>query len=312
MRKILQYIFLMIFWGQCLLVSFCRDAFAEEVYLKNQDRISGTIIEEAKDNIVLKTQDLGTLTIKRESIEKIVSDLALLETTNEPPKIPKEERKEKFWKKEIALGYSMSHGNTEKQRTSGRMFLRRKTKTNEIIVKADSFYSSTDKKMDTQRFNGMVHYGFSFTPSLKWYNFYRVEGDHDRFANVDCRVTPFTGVGYWFFDEEKIKLMAELGVGLEYTNYADEKESNKKNIVTPQIFVEKSLWGKSKISQSVTLYLPPEDTKDYRVHLEAAFTNPIDQYWALRLSLIDDFNNLPGGQAKKNDLRLVSSLVYSF
>lgn len=310
MKKISFPVFLAILWSGCLF--FSSSSFAAEIHFKNQDRLSGDILEETDEKIVLETQSMGTLTIKKESIEKIVISQALVPAGKESPKAFEKAEKEKIWKKEFSFGYSMAHGNTEKLRTSGRLFLDRKTIHNEFILKVDSLYSSTDKKMDTQRFNGMLHYAFNFTPSLRWYNFYRVEGDHDRFANIDSRTTPFTGIGYWALFQERTKLLIELGAGFEYTNYSDSRESSQRNILTPRLFLEKGLWGKSKVTQDIAFFVSPEDTEDYRVHAEAAFTAPLDVYWSLRMSLIDDFNNIPGGAAKKNDIRLISSLVYSF
>lgn len=269
-------------------------------------------MEQREDAVLLKTRALGVVMIQKEFIEKIVADDGVLAQAPKEPVAFDQKPAEKPWKKEFSFGYSLAQGNTEKQRIAGRLFFNRKTKENEVIIKGEHLYASTDKKMDTQRFNGILHYAFHFAQSLRWYNFYRLEGDHDRFAKIDYRLTPFTGVGYWFFSEERLKVMVEIGVGYEYTNYTDEQESIKKNIFTPQIFFEKGLWGKSRVSQRASLYLPPENVHDYRIRLETAFTNPMDRYWALRLTLIDDFNNFPGENVKKNDLRLISSLVYSF
>lgn len=303
--------FLSILWFGCSLLCGGQ-ALAEEIHLKNQDRISGDIIEQDDQKVVVKTQSLGTLTISKEFIEKIVVSKASLEDEQKLSQAPDQTKKEKIWKKEFSFGYSMSHGNTEKLRTSGRLFLNRKTINNEFTLKVDSLYSSTNKKMDTQRFNGLLRYAFSFTPSLKWYNFYSVEGAHDRFANIDSRITPFLGLGYWFATQERFRFFVEFGAGFEYVDYADTEENTQRNVLTPRLFFEKGLWGRSKISQDITLFISPENTQDYRVHAEAAFTAPLDQYWSLRMSLIDDFNNAPGGTAKKNDIRLISSLVYSF
>ena len=66
--------------------------------------------------------------------------------------------------------------------------------------------------MNAQRYDGMARYAFSFGKHLAWYNFYAFEAMHDRFANIDWRLTPSTGLGYWFADEAAWKATVELAL----------------------------------------------------------------------------------------------------
>jgi putative salt-induced outer membrane protein YdiY len=51
----------------------------------------------------------------------------------------------------------------------------------------------------------------------------------------------------------------------------------------------------------------------FRLRSETSLTNAITQRISIRLKYIDDYNSDPGlPGVKKNDMRLVSSLVYSF
>jgi len=167
--------------------------YADEVILKNQDRISGAIIEESDEKIVVETEAMGRVDIKREFVETIKT---------EETKIAAEEEEPKLWQKDVSLGYNKSSGNTQNSQLSLNLFLNRKTEDDEFTVKGDSYHSSSNKKMDAQKWNGMVRYAYSFW-ERKWYNFYKIEGDHDRFANIDYRLIPSTGVGYWFSDKNR-------------------------------------------------------------------------------------------------------------
>ena len=79
--------------------------------------------------------------------------------------------------------------------------------------------------MNAQRYDAMTRYAYSFGKKKKWYNFYKAEVNRDRFANIDVRLIPSTGVGYWFSDSPKWKLFTELGAGVEITDFrrGDEK-----------------------------------------------------------------------------------------
>ena len=52
--------------------------FADQIFLKNGDRISGEILKKEKDKISIKTDAAGTLEIKWEAVEKITADSDLV------------------------------------------------------------------------------------------------------------------------------------------------------------------------------------------------------------------------------------------
>jgi len=158
----------------------------------------------------------------------------------------------------------------------------------------------------------MIRYAFSFGASKKWYNFYKTEAEHDRFANIKYRITPSTGLGYWFSDTDDWKLLTEAGIGYEYTEYRDDTDSDGEVILIPRLFFEKTLFNNSRFSQDITMYPSLSEFGEYRVRSESSFINPINGHISLKLSLIDEYNSDPADDTKKNDLRFISSLMYSF
>jgi putative salt-induced outer membrane protein len=220
---------------------------------------------------------------------------------------------EPVWQREFSLGYTKSSGNTEASQLSATLSADRKIEhVNEINLKADLFYSSSNGQMDAQRWQGMGRYAFSFGETKKWYNFYKFEADHDKFANVDYRLIPAAGVGYWLYDLPEMKVMAELAIGFEHTDYSDRSKESNEAILIPRAFFEKTFFEDTKFSQDLSLYPALDDFSDYRLHSETALTTALNEKLSLRLSLIDDYNSSPASSAEKNDLRLISSLAYSF
>ena len=78
-----------------------------QVYLKNKDKISGKVISEDDEQIKIEHENLGILSIKKESVENIV-----FEKEMEPAAAPVVGKKSP-WSREIAIGYDKSSGNTE-------------------------------------------------------------------------------------------------------------------------------------------------------------------------------------------------------
>ncbi|MFH1655045.1 MAG: DUF481 domain-containing protein [Candidatus Omnitrophota bacterium] len=293
--KIILVVFVIILL-QCLKLQ------AAEVYLDNDDKITGTIIEETDKMVVIETESMGKVSIKKMFVNRIVSDLEIQSSKQEP---------EVQWTRHISVGYDKIIGNTRKGQFSGKLLIHRKSDDDEFHLQGGSFYSSADRKMDAQKWDIMTRYAYSFW-ERKWYNFYKLAVDHDRFANIDYRILPSTGFGYWFFDTDDWKLMAELGAGAEYTNYRDQTDDKTEAVLIPRGFLEKKLWGDSRISQDVFMYPSLEDVGEFRVHGETVFTNPINDTLALQFSWINDYDSDSPADIYPLDMRFISSLLYSF
>lgn len=290
---------LVLMMSMCILAHL--DVYSETVYLKNGDRVSGEIVGQNDEAISLKTEAMGVLVISRDFLDRIES--------KEKKDLTQEEKKN--WERQISLGYNKSTGNTESSQFSAGFNGNLKNDEDEWTVKGDVCYSSSNKKTDSQKWYGMGRYAYSFW-NRKWYQFYKAEGDHDRFANIDYRIVPSTGMGYWFSDRDEWKAMVECGLGFEHTNYRDfTKDTNELNLV-PRAFLEKKIYGNATISQDITLYPSLKEGGEFRMHSETALINPLNDELSLRFSLIDDYDSDPSRGIKKNDMRFISSLIYSF
>ena len=280
--------------------------YAEVICLKNGDTITGVVVSESKSSVSVKTEAMGTVSVGKRFIKEIIS------ADKEASKI-KERTKEVVWKREITAGYDTSRGNTRSENFSAGVFINRNKKhVDEITAKGNVYYASTNRRMDTQKWYALGRYAFSFGRTKRWYNFYKVEGDHDRFANIYYRIIPASGIGYWFYDIPGLKLMAETAAGLEHTDYYDETKTSDEFVLIPRGFFEVKLYEFLIFSQNVLLYPIVRDLRSYRIHSETALTVSLREALALRLSLVDDYNSKPPDGTKKNDLKFISSFVYTF
>lgn len=288
--------------------SFNLISYADEIYLENGDKITGEIVEFSEETISIESKAIGTVSIKREFIERIegLVEEGSLELVDEA-------EEDMMWDRKVSLGYNKTSGNTDASQFSLDLFVNRNEKhVNEFTLKGSVYYSSSNRNMDAQKWYGSGRYAFSFGADKKWYDFYRLEADHDRFANIDYRLLPSSGAGYWFFDADDIKVMAEMAIGYEYTDYRDATDDSDEVVFVPRGFFEKALFGKLRVSQDIIFYPTLDDPGDYRLHSETVFTNPVTEKLSLNLSLIEDYDSEPASGTKKNDVRLISFLAYSF
>lgn len=292
----------------CVMCVLTNDLYADEFYLKNKDRISGEIIEENDDSISVKTEAMGTISLKREFIERIVSAEA---EKASPEQVVAEG--EVAWYGSVSAGYNAARGNTETDQLSVSLFLNRnRHHVDEITLKGDIYYSAVNKDTDAQKLYGSARYAYSFGETKKWYNFYMLEADHDRFANIDYRLVPSGGVGYWLFDLPDTKLMVESAIGLEHTNFRDDTDERSELVLIPRAFFEQKLFRNSRISQDIKAYPSLTDFGEYRIRSETTLVNPLSDKISINFSLIDEYNSDPPEDTDENDLRFISSLMYSF
>lgn len=292
----------------CLGALFMGSVYADEIILKNQDKITGMIIDDNQESVVVDTEAMGRISVKKEFVEAIKTSGQ--EVVVEEPVVAEEE-KPKLWSKEVAVSYSRSTGNTEKAQSALSAQFIRKTDENELTLKGESSYSSTDKKMDSQKWNAMTRYAYSFLDK-KWYHFYKLEADHDRFANINYRLIPSTGLGYWFSDTDDWKAMTEGALGLEHTDYRDNTKDSDEAIFIGRGYLEKKIFRDSRIIEDAYIYPSLSETGEYRLHSETSFVNPINDTLSLKLSLTVDYDSDPPTNTKKTDTRFTTALQYSF
>ncbi len=285
---------------------FLATVYADEIYLKNGDKISGQITQEEQDSLSVETEAMGSIVVKRDLIGHIVrAEDGLRKDINDPTDI--------IWKREVALGYNYATGNTRESQFSGSFLLNRENKhIDEWTAKGNMYYSSANNKMDAHKWYSMGRYAYSFGSMKRWYNFYRIEADHDRFADIDYRFVPAAGLGYWLYDLPRLKLMVEAGAGYEHTSYRSNIKDKGDWVLVPRAFFEKKLFSNTKITQNILYYPVFEDFSDYRIHSETMLDIAMNHKLSLRISLIDDYNAAPPADTKDNDLRVISSLAYSF
>ncbi|MBU2573822.1 MAG: DUF481 domain-containing protein [Elusimicrobia bacterium] len=274
---------------------------ADEIYLKNGDKITGVITRDNGDSLIVRAASMGEIPIKKKAIHSIKS-----ETRDIAPEIKSEE----LWQGEISIGYNQSGGNTQNSRLAGSICANRKTYWDEVTFKGYSYLSSSQGKMDSQQYAGMIRYAFSFG-NRKWYSFHKVEAGHDKFADIELRSVLSTGAGYWISDKPPFKAMLEMGAGYQRTSFETRSRAYSDSLLIPRVFLEKIFFQNSRLTLEVFLYPSLKNLKKCRLHSETAFINPVTEKLSLRLSLIDDYNSMPESFVRKNDIRMMVLAVYA-
>lgn len=312
-----------IFLILCVCVSIANIAKADVVTLKNGDRLSGDIKDLDANTLELISETLGVINISKDNIASIMNEQAL-EAVKEAVVVEKKiveeipEMKQqaiavqKYWDHKLSAGYSLTNGNTKTSASNITLNSHYKKDQNDWNIKSSLDYASSNDRMTTQKFYSKAQSDYRFIDS-QWFNTRSVEVSHDKFANVDYRVLPAIGMGYWFWEGDDSKAELDTAIGYEYTNYntTDTKATGNFALI-PHLYFDKVIVGKSKFSQDLTMYPSLESFADYRLRSETAFVNPLSDTLSFKVSYILDYNSSPKNDAKKSDATLMSAIEYAF
>jgi len=218
---------------------------------------------------------------------------------------------ESTWTRDIALGYNKSSGNTDKSELSISGAIKREWDNKNFGSSANIYYSESNGQMDSQEWVSLTRYAFDFTNEYKWFNSYQFEVTHDRFADIDYRLLPSVGIGYWLSRDEDWTWSVEASAGLEITKYRSSKPDDESAVMLGHTFLKKKIFDNAFIAEDLTI-IPTLNNTGMRIKSETAFTNPLSDGLDLSLKYIIDHDTEPSDNKKKTDTRIITALKYSF
>lgn len=216
------------------------------------------------------------------------------------------------WSVSVAAGAELQRGNTDTTDLHMELDATRTELPRELRLELDADYGDTEGETDTSRVFGEAKLKVFRTD--RFYLFALTNMEYDEMENLDLRVQGLTGVGYEFIDNDTTQLLGEVGGGFTDERFDD---NGADDTLEPTLSLtsewKQKLFGNVEFSQQITLYPSLGDIGDFRLHSESAIKTPLGDHWAIELSLTDDYDSDPGSDdVKKNDLRVISSLEYTF
>lgn len=182
-----------------------------ELNLRGIGKISGTIISETRDTLVLSNALWPSLSIPR---EHIVPD----DATRVPGTVS--------WRRSLMLGTAVFSGNSSLTTLSAGVRINR----NSLWINEWDFSFAWDQAWEKddislRQIRSSLRYGHSFSRSV--YGYISTDLTHDMNSNLDYRLIPLAGAGYWLADRPEIGIMLEAGGGWRRdVSAADDSQDN--------------------------------------------------------------------------------------
>ena len=318
--------------------------FADEVRLKNGDKLTGQIVRMQEQKLILKTTYAGEITITWQEVAGVRTDGSVKiilkdETTLQGITEAIEEGKMKLDtdKLETSPSFSLAdvkainpepvkavkitartnisatseRGNTDSDNYyfDGEFVAR--TKENRYKIRGE-FANEEADGITTSR-NWLAHGNYSHFLNEKWYLFADTLFEHDEFKDLELRSTLGSGAGYQFFETPLLNLSISAGLARVDENF-DAGEDNdysagQLNVNYDQYFFNKFI----QVFHGSTGYVSLEDTNDWFLKTRTGLRFPLYKGLTATLQYNFDWDNQPSETAEtEEDTKFIFLLGYEF
>jgi putative salt-induced outer membrane protein YdiY len=224
------------------------------------------------------------------------------------------------WESSAAAGLTLTRGNSETLLGTLSLKTQKKYSSDEFFLGASGAYGETTvertvggKKVDetektTENLAAFGQWNHLFNERL--YGGFRADFLHDGIADLDYRFTLSPLVGYYLVKEPRTKLSIEVGPSGVIEKQGEE-DNQYCGLRIGERF-EHKLSDTARVWQSIE-YVPQVDrTHNYLIIAEIGAEASLTKELSLRATLQDVYDNEPAAGRKRNDVKLITSIVYKF
>lgn len=317
---------------------------ADQVTLKNGDRITGAIIKKDDKTLTVKSAFLGTVTMPWEQVQAVKADAPLtvvladgqqiqstLETVNTVQVTAIRNAAEQaayerlqhprlidLWGGTGTFGIAGTTGNSETQVINGAVSANRETRRDKLSVQFNSIRSTSVvnrvKSQTAQAIRGGVGYDRNLNPKL-YFNVFN-DYEYDRFQNLDLRATFGGGFGYHAWKAERGYLDAIVGGDYDRARYGASSVAKSFTESSAEIFFGDDFAYKLRtataLTQTFRMYNNLTRTGNYRVNADIGLNTRIMKWLNWNVALSNRYLSNPAPGRKTNDLVYTTGLGITF
>lgn len=268
-----------------------------------------------QQNLTQKQQEIKLL---KNQISPAPAAVATTTPSADPaqkPATPPAEKKPKpsDWKNELSLGASYSEGNTDSVSLQVRGQSIRETKVDKLAFRALVDIREVNDRTASDRGKGEVQYNHQIDEKLYWLT--RGAGEYDSVIDLDYRYQVGPGLGYYFYKTEIFEFSLESGPAYEGVQFA---RAGFQNSILARV-ADRMRWQIApnlKFLHSAEFSNDLLETEKYTFTINGSLESTINKMFTLRFTAEDRYNlppsNIPANRRERNDLLLITSIVWKF
>lgn len=228
--------------------------------------------------------------------------------TNVPKAIATVTNKPPLWESALSFGLTLTRGNSDTILVDSAIKAHRNDLTNEVTLSLEGTYGEDHSVKNNESLHGIGQYNHLF--SERFYAYGRGDGFHDAIADLTYRFTLSPGVGYYFLKDKETTLAVEAGPSFVLEKLDGSRENYAAGRVAERF--ERKWDDHTRIWENVE-FLPQFDKgNNFLMNAEAGVETPLTKRISMSIVLQDNYINLPAPGRQRNDLKLISGLVYKF
>ena len=315
-----------------LILSLCSVGFAGEITLKNGDRLTGNIVEESDDAIVIETAYAGKLKIERKHIEKVSRPVTLPKTANldvpqpapsssrSAPAVIKAKPSSGFvgkmkaiatgWDGNANIGFSYTSGNSNNITMTTGLRASKSRPQDGFTIYARSLWNSNHVVSSTTQnaFWGGARYDRTIDKRL--FGFVSYDFERDKPKNLKFRSVAGGGLGPRTIKNDRTELEFLGGIAWNRT-WQTNIDTNTPEALAGMTFRHR-INDKLRFQNATTFFQNVTDVNEFRAIFDATLSIDATKKVGFYISVGDRFNSDPFGTSKKNDFLFTTGMRWNF
>jgi putative salt-induced outer membrane protein YdiY len=320
------------------------NSLADEVRLKNGDKLTGQVVRMEADKLILKTTYAGEIIITWQEVTAVRTDASVKvvlkdETALEGNTEAVEDGKMKLDTGKLEAPATFSLADVKAINPEPVKTVKITTRANASVTSergnttSDNYYFDgefaartkknrykisgelTQEKADgiTTSRNWLVYGNYSHFLNEKWYLYADTLSEHDEFKDLNLRSTLGAGAGYQFFETPLLNLSVSAGLSMVDENFDVAKDNDYSaghwSVNYDQYFFDKFV----QLFHVNTGFVSLEDSKDWFFKSRTGLRFPLYKGLTATLQYNFDWENQPSvGSETREDTKFIFLLGYEF
>ena len=324
-------------------------AAADEVYLMNGDRLSGTIVGLTDGKLVLTSDAAGEITVNLTDVQSFSSmgpveihlkdgtvlnqmvqvaqpgtfaiengttlraqvfQLADIASINPPPK-PKPK-----WTGSLSAGFTATSGNTSTEAINASFSVARRSEKDRTTAGAD-YAKGKQEDPDTGEENttedwwrAKAQYDYFF--SKKFFAFINGSYEKDGIAALDRRVVVGGGAGYQWLESERTNFSTSLGLASLYEKFENAPDGNSELSAQAGYNLDHQLNKSVKFLHDLTYYPALSSFSDYYLTTTAELRASLTKTMFANFKTIFNYDATPAPGRSSTDVKYIFGIGMTF
>jgi putative salt-induced outer membrane protein len=212
------------------------------------------------------------------------------------------------WDTSAAVGFSLTQGNSDTTLLNANIGSKGTYKNYAITLGADATFGEQNDVRNAETYRAFGQYDRKITD--RFYVYGRGDYFHDGIADVEYRYKISPGFGWHLIKNDKWALDLEAGPGYVFQDQGGISDSFLTLRVAENLTYK--LNDRARLWQSAEWVPEASQFSNYFLTIQVDIEADLTKKAKLRVVIYDDYNNQPAAGRKKNDIKLVTGISYSF